>query len=693
MEFRPNSVDVENKTALPKGKIGNSVQSSRMVIVNQFDPQPVNSRFGLFCENVRIPGGKIRIEFMNRFAFYFLVLACEICAVPTQIVDARQVNITGEVRESGTIRDIQPGIISITSASGQVVTCKIQDRDDRAISISGIPMSMPAKISVTGILPTDLLEKGMVIALTGDASASGKPDGEVKQLTVVAGRNSELKFEFLGPEQPGSAGRFEVVGRVIDLRKKKLQLQVPETQWTKREKITCRLAADSTMQFAGTDLNRVLPGDEVSRALIYELSSGEKVVKEIDIRLTVDREQVTTAFHDKLEQEFSHLSDAPGSPRELRSANYVLYTDVSERSAKILLTKLETMHELIGGYYGKRPQIPIECYVVSDIAKWNGQQLHPAGVAKIMELAGITLTARSVDSGQAKAVVYSCDKHSIVQHEAVHAFCAQAFGSPGPVWYSEGMAEMGQYWKPMELSVSIDPVVIDYLTHAPPKKMKDIVAAGQITGDSWQAYAWRWALCHLLASNPNYARRFRKLGLNIMAGGNDSFDAAFGNVADNISFEYDQFVQNFGNGYRVDLCAWDWNVAASNLNSNGRTKTEIAAKAGWQPTKLEAREGVSYDYAAQGTWKTATTEEPVSADGAVGGRGKLIGVILHDFKLEGPFELGDRGSFTAPATGQLYLRCNDSWTELADNDGEITVHLRRTPKIESKDDSKTKDGN
>ena len=106
-------------------------------------------------------------------------------------------------------------------------------------------------------------------------------------------------------------------------------------------------------------------------------------------------------------------------------------------------------------------------------------------------------------------------------------------------------------------------------------------------------------------------------------------------------------MQNFGNGYRVDLCAWDWSVAASNLNSNGRMKTEITAQAGWQPTKLEARAGVSYDYAAKGTWKTFSAGQPVSADGNKSDRGKLIGVILHDFQLEGPFDLASRGSFVA----------------------------------------------
>ena len=90
-----------------------------------------------------------------------------------------------------------------------------------------------------------------------------------------------------------------------------------------------------------------------------------------------------------------------------------------------------------------------------------------------------------------------------------------SFGSTGPVWYAEGMAELGQYWKEGELGVDIEPLVIDYLTHAPPKKLKDIVAVGQVTGDSWKAYAWRWALCHLLAHNPNYSRRFKRLGMNL----------------------------------------------------------------------------------------------------------------------------------------------------------------------------------
>ncbi len=595
---------------------------------------------------------------------------------------AQQIQIVSELRESGTIRTVKPGMISIITPDRRVVTCKIQDRDEKAISVSGTPLRLPAKITVTGTLPATLLEKGMVVRFLGKTSQYGKSEGEVKQIQVLNQTQTELKVDFLERPEPGEAGKCEVVGRVMNLTKQKLRLQVPKSNWAKKERITFELAPDCTMRVADDDLNRVRPNDTVENLKIVKLSTGDLIAREIEIKMTADREVITTSFHEKLEQEFSDLSPEPAQPRELRSNNFVLYTDLSDRNANILLAKLETMHELIGSYFGKRPRIPVECYVVSDLSKWGNEKLHPTGVAKIMEPAGVTLTARHIPTGQAKSVVYSCDRHAVCQHEAVHAFCAQAFGSTGPVWYSEGMAELGQYWIPGELAVNIDPVVIEYLTTSEPKKMEEIVAAGQITGDSWQAYAWRWALCHLLANNPNYARRFKRLGISMMAGGDDSFERAFGKVADKISFEYDQFVENFGNGYRVDLCAWDWSVAASNLDSNGRTKSEIKAQSGWQPTKLEVREGVSYDFVAQGEWQLSPHEKLIDAEGYPEGRGKLVGVILHDYQLSEPIELGTSGSFLAPVTGQLYLRCRDDWTELADNTGEVTVYLRRSPKTE-----------
>ena len=194
-----------------------------------------------------------------------------------------------------------------------------------------------------------------------------------------------------------------------------------------------------------------------------------------------------------------------------------------------------------------------------------------------------TIERKDGDIVDVQSIVYSCDDHKVVQHECVHCFCNLAFGDAGPIWYAEGMAEMGAYWKPDELAVNIDPVVIDYLTNAEKKKLADIVAEGQITGDSWQAYAWRWAICHLLGYHPTHGVTFRKLGLEMMLHKEGaSFNSAFGGVAEQLSFEYDQFVENFGNGYRVDLCAWDWITQAAKLSGTERKKCEVKAQHGWQ---------------------------------------------------------------------------------------------------------------
>ena len=618
------------------------------------------------------------------FVLISLTIICPTFTPPAAY--SQDIRRVGKVRESGTIRAIKPGLVSIINEQGDVVTCKIQDKDERAISVSGIAMNIPAKILVRGALPTQLVEKGMVVQFEGRTSQYGKSDGEVPQITVLNDSSSQLKVDFLERPEPGEAGRCDVVGRVINLTKQKLQLQVPKSKWAKKKRIIFKLAEGSTMLFSDDDLNRVIPGDEVANLEIQKLSTGEMYATKIEIRLTATREQFTTSFHEKLEQEFSSLSDDPAEPRELTSQHFLLYTDVSERNGQILLAKLESMHQLIGGYFGKRPRVPIECYVIADIRKWRGHQLDPRGVKKILEPAGVTLVMPN-NNALPKVVVYSCDRHSIVQHEAVHAFCALAFESIGPVWYAEGMAELGNNWKPDKKAVNVDSVVIDYLTSSKPKKMADIVAAGQITGDSWQAYAWRWALCHLLANNDNYSRRFKKLGIAMMSGGEDSFERAFGKVAKNISFEYDQFVENFGNGYRVDLCQWDWGVAASNLDGNGRTKTTVSAQAGWQPTKLEVRTGVSYQFVANGDWKLSPKEKFMNAKGR-DGRGQLVGAILTEdpmtgFHLSEPIRLSKHGQFSAAETGQLYLRCEDSWTELNDNEGEVLVHLRRTPKKKS----------
>lgn len=614
----------------------------------------------------------------------FVLLVSALLLLSGTATFGQRISRTGDFEFSGTIRSVKPGQLVIQNDAGESNVYKIQDADEEAISLGGEAIiRAPAEIKVSGTLPINLLERGMVVRFNAQVSRGGKSKGELSQLQVV---DLPAEQHLVVSDQEPKAGKFidcQVTGRVSRVIKNKLVLGVQKSNHCRQERVTFLLDKDATFDIGAENLNRVRAGDEVVSVKGVELSSGHNVIRQIEIRLTAKRKAATTSFQELLEQKYSKLPDDPRELRQERSKHFILYTDISDRNAAILLEKLETMYDLIGRYYNRRPNDVIECWVAKDLRKFEGQ-VSPGGARKIAEGAGVT---ESFSNGRiTKSIVYSCDKQGVVQHESVHAFCNQAFGSAGPTWYAEGMAELGQYWRPGELAVNIDPVVIDYLTNAEPKKLLDIVAANQITGDSWQAYAWRWALCYLLATNPNYQRDFKALGIAMMFEEPDAtFENAFGAVASEISFEYDQFVKHFGNGYRADLCAWDWETKSSNLTGKERVRVAVKAAAGWQSARLRVQVDKEYDFAAQGDWKIYEGGESITADGNSKGMGKMVGAVLSkaengDYTLSEPFDLGKRGTFVAPMDGRLFVRCEDEWTELAENSGEIQLFFRLAAK-------------
>jgi hypothetical protein len=363
------------------------------------------------------------------------------------------------------------------------------------------------------------------------------------------------------------------------------------------------------------------------------------------------------------------------------SRNFLVHTDLTADQAKELLARLETMLGLISKYWGRPPSGIIEMYVVGELRKWPLGVMEPEGRASVERGGGLTIsqTISRGDAFIAKAVVYAVADRGTPQHEAVHAYCAQAFGRTGPVWYSEGMAEMGQYWQTDNASVNADELVIKYLRNSEVKSLNEIVNGVEWTGDSWQNYAWRWALCHLLANNPNYAQRFRPLGLGILTNQEVSFEKSYGDMAKEISFEYRQFIEHLERGLRIDLCGWDWKAKFKPVKTSAITTAKIEARRGWQASRLGVTKGTEYEFSVEGSWSTSKSTPSVSADGN-DGAGRLVGALLRDlngeYRLEQQFDLGSFGTFVAPDDGNLYLRCQDEWVQLADNSGSLVVKLK-----------------
>lgn len=370
--------------------------------------------------------------------------------------------------------------------------------------------------------------------------------------------------------------------------------------------------------------------------------------------------------------------EAPVGPATYTSKNFVVNTDLPPDEARDLLKRLETMLTIISKYWGRPNSQTIHMFVVKDLTKWPPGSLDPEGIPSIMEGGGITLGVVQTVLGKpvaSKAPVYATADRGTPQHEAVHAYCILNFGTSGPVWYSEGMAEMGQYWKDGEKAVHVHDVVVEHIRRSKPKSLNEIVNGNERTGDSWQNYAWRWALCHLLANNENYAQRFRPLGLDILLKKGTTFEDVYGSMAREISFEYLFFLEHVENGYRCDLCSWDWKAKSKLAKGSVVCTSTIEAARGWQPTRALVKRGEEYQYAATGQWKLEKEGDEFDADGSRGGEGRLVGVLFDDYELGEEFDLGVYGTFTAPGDGQLFVRCKDKWNDLGNNWGKLALKV------------------
>ena len=365
---------------------------------------------------------------------------------------------------------------------------------------------------------------------------------------------------------------------------------------------------------------------------------------------------------------------------DYRSKNFLVHTDLPSAEAQRLLARLETMLGHMTRYWGRPNRKIVECYVVDRLTNWPTGAIDPRALPSIRANAGITLSGILTRGNRfsAKSRVYSVSRRGTPQHEAVHAYCMQTFGRTGPVWYSEGMAEVGNYWREKDSkAVHCNAIVVNYLRRSKPKAIHEIVQPRRPPRDSWQNYAWRWALCHLLGNNPNYAPRFRPLGLALLTGKPGvNFQRVYGPVSREVAFEYLFFLQHLERGFRVDLCSWDWKAKYRIPRGGSSVTVPILAGRGWQPSRLRVTRGGQYAYRAKGTWKTGSEEQPISADGRKDKTGRLMGIIFDDYTLSKPFEMGTYGTFTSPMDGKLLLRCRDRWNEIADNSGTIKLRLK-----------------
>ncbi len=593
-----------------------------------------------------------------------------------------QVVATGVVTLTGTVESVTNAGLSIRDADGSSRLVRVQAKGQRGVALAdGTLLAAPVEVLVKAEFAATGLQPGQVVRLRCRLDRAGRADGPVAELTTLdAGGVEQGVSDESGPD-PAARNEpvdCEITATVKAASAKRLVVELPRDKaFNRKTTLSLPLAAGARARLVSDDPARIEPGARVIRLEAMQLQSGELVARSLEVE-NAPAATVADKGDEALERKFRGLStEAPARPRLVRSARFAFMTDVSDREWGVISFKLERMVLALERFLGRRMTGVVEGFVVRDLGNFPpGLIDDPKGIEKIRQGAGVCVNSRL--GPQRHARLYSCADHGVIQHECVHGICHLTFGSTGPTWLTEGLAELGNYWKDGERAIDLPAPVIGYLQTATPKrKLLEIAIPGRTDAGTWQDYAWRWALCHLLANNPNYSDRFVPLAVALMEEREGvSFESVYGPVAREISFEYDRFLDTLGNGYRSDLTAWPWREKFQRLGA-AETTVKIKAQAGWQASRVLVEPGERLEIVAAGTWKIAAAGKPLDADGEKDGRGRLVAAVFADDALGTEIPLGAKATLEPSAAGQLFLRCADAWTELGDNDGEVSVTIRR----------------
>ena len=401
-------------------------------------------------------------------------------------------------------------------------------------------------------------------------------------------------------------------------------------------------------------------------------------------------------------------------PTVFESKYLVVHTDLPADKAKQLLLRMEQTLKFASKYWGRNPARRIECYVIDDLKNWKDAEFpHRLARVYVGGVSGATIgeIERSGKSKRRKATVYASSDPGVAEHEIVHAYCSQTFGYSGPPWYKEGMAELavirsnsdkgviatekqitmlrktcgktnGRNVSKSHIGQGIE-ASLNVMLANPKNDDKDVPLADWTKSDAENvlrardAYLQSWAFCYMMLNNPNYASRFRTLGKIYLTRRHDAYNELFSTMQREIAFEYNFFLKRIDNGYRIDLCRWDWNKRFRTTEECDCFRTRVDANRGFQASGLSVEKGQEYSYQATGEWSVSANGQKSGAGGRKSGSGQLVGVVLNNFNLSKPILLGTEGTFIAPSTGNFYLRCQDTWNELSDNVGKLAVEISR----------------
>jgi hypothetical protein len=388
-----------------------------------------------------------------------------------------------------------------------------------------------------------------------------------------------------------------------------------------------------------------------------------------------------------------------------------LYTDIKPELVEPLPKLVDQLYAALEKYFGPLPPdreggtFQMTGYIMADQRLFRETGLLPEN------LPGFSHGRHRGAEFWMNSQEYNYYLRHLLLHEATHCFMtiAKEQNQLPPVWYMEGMAELfGTHSRAKDGSASFRVMPDDKETYAglgrislvqtavKEGRFRSLDQVFELTANDFsenEAYAWSWAICKFLDTNPRYREAFQKLGdaptRRIFI---EDFLEAYQADLDNMRTEWAMFAHHLDEGYQIEPAAITFQTGKPLSEAEPQTVLMLKADRGWQSSGVLVEQGKRYTLTATGQFTLAQTPKPwiSEADGIsfryFGGQplGKLLGCIRTNTPasiataqgMRQVFPCGANFPLIAPQTGTLYLRLNDAWNQLSDNTGSASVRVR-----------------
>ncbi|MBL8849722.1 MAG: hypothetical protein JNG89_08555 [Planctomycetaceae bacterium] len=394
------------------------------------------------------------------------------------------------------------------------------------------------------------------------------------------------------------------------------------------------------------------------------------------------------------------------------SPHLLLYTDIDPDIARTLPPLMDQAYSALESYFGPLPPdragrpFQMTGYIMSEEEPFRqAGMLSPQTDDLLVHgiYRGAEFWIRNQD--------YDYFIRHVVVHEGTHCYMTVLHGPRPPAWYMEGMAEyIGTHRFDADGHARFgvmpdDPV--HFVGFGRIEMLHEEIDAGRfrsadgvlaLIGNDFvksrrEPYAWSWAFCTFLNAHPRYQSRFRSLSEHILDRDfSGQFRELFAPDFDVLSVEWELFVRNLEFGFDITRAAIDFRRGAP-LSAGGSADVSVRADAGWQATGVWLDAGVPHTLTAKGETSLANKPRPwISQSQGVSIRyidGRPLGRLVAAIQSESPpgpngegalwqtIDVGSTATLTPADSGTLYLRVNDAWSELADNEGAYSVEIRQ----------------